>query len=404
VNALPGDPTAVRTVAATVLETTTAMTEVGSIVGAQRTALSWEGDAADAVERRLTTTLAGADGLGSAAADVAAALLDYADVLDKAQDAARDAAADAARARRRYEADRFDLLAYAEHAVARGALLAAGAAAQVAARVAADRIRAAMGAGVPAADALADVVHRDRAVPDDVLTRGSFDPEDVQQHAIGSCYVLSTLMGLLRTDAGDDFLREHVRWDPARRGYVVTLYDDGKPVEVLVDAVYDEGVEHGPGGNGVGIVSIYEAALGLHLGYTDLDNGGLPEHAMETITGRDADAYSTTDSGRNGWARSQDDIRDRLQDGASVTADTGGRPDPTEVQAQVRRNGQVVDVDVTVSGAHAYMVERIEADGSVWVRNPWGVGNPYDDGEAFRLTAQDFARIFGRVSVSEVPA
>lgn len=168
-------------------------------------------------------------------------MLDYADVLDKAQDAARDAAADAARARRRYEADRFDLLAYAEHAVARGALLAAGAAAQVAARVAADRIRAAMGAGVPAADALADVVHRDRAVPDDALTRGSFDPEDVQQHAIGSCYLLSTLMGLLRTDAGDDFLREHVRWDPSRRGYVVTLYEDGKPVEVFVDAVYDEG-------------------------------------------------------------------------------------------------------------------------------------------------------------------
>lgn len=71
---------------------------------------------------------------------------------------------------------------------------------------------------------------------------------------------------------------------------------------------------------------------------------------------------------------------------------------------QVRRDGELTDIEVDVVGGHAYMVERIDDDGGVWVRNPWGQGNGADGGEVFRMDADEFARIFGRVTVSQAPA
>jgi len=55
---------------------------------------------------------------------------------------------------------------------------------------------------------------------------------------------------------------------------------------------------------------------------------------------------------------------------------------------------------VDLYGPHSYAVSGIEADGSVWVMNPWGTGNPADGGGPFLVSAADFDLYFGNVGSS----
>ncbi|MBT0994310.1 hypothetical protein KIN34_08435 [Cellulomonas sp. DKR-3] len=401
---LPGDVAAVGGTASAADRAARAVADTATLVRDERRALDWTGAAADACDARLAAVADGAGVVATSLATISTALATYATELAAAQAEAQLADAERRRTEARLAAEPLDLSAWFAHLRARVRVWGAVQGAEASADRAAAAVRAALGTGADAIGALADAARRDTDVPDDVLTDGSTEQGDVQQRGIGSCYLLSSLMGLLRTDDGDRLLRENVRWDELQQGYWVTLYVDGEPTEVFVDGVYDGGVRQ-PAGS-VGLVSLYEAAVGIHLGYADLDDGGYPEDAMELVTGEDARAYSTDDSWwpwDDGFSDHRDDIAGRLDDGASVTADTGGRPDVDDLHVQVERDGALVDVEVDVVGGHAYMVERIDDDGGVWVRNPWGQGNGADGGEVFRLDADEFARVFGRVTVSETP-
>jgi len=405
VRVLPGDAGAVSAAATQVSGAATAVAEAGALVHGQRGALDWTGAAADACDARLGAVESGAGAVESSLTAIAGALTGFAAELAAAEEDARVADDDRRRARARVAADALDLPAWYDYLRARARVWSATGRAEAAAGRAADAVRAALGTDKPAIDALSDAARRDTQVPDDMLDKGSWDQADVRQQGIGSCYLLSSLMGFMRTDDGDALLRRNVRWDALKQGYWVTLYVDGKPTEVFVDGVYDGGVRQ-PAGT-VGLVSVYEAALGIHLGYADLDDGGYPEDAMEMITGRDASSYTTDDTWwpwDDEFGGNRESIAERLADGAAVTADTGGRPDVDDVTVQVRRDGELTDIEVDVVGGHAYMVERIDDDGGVWVRNPWGQGNGADGGEVFRMDADEFARIFGRVTVSQAPA
>lgn len=401
---LPGDAGAVGATATAVADAARAVSSTATLVHDERGATDWTGAAADACDARLRAVEDGARTVAGSLTSISSALATYAGELASAQADATAADADRRRAETAFRANGLDLRAWYDYLSARLRVWSAVQGAEASAGRAAAAVRAALGDGSAALEALADAARRDTRVPDDVLSEGSTDQADVRQNGIGSCYLLSTLMGFMRTDEGDRLLHENVRWDELRGGYWVTLYVDGKPTEVFVDGVYDGGVRQ-PAGS-VGLASVYEAAVGIHLGYADLDDGGYPEDAMELVTGEDARAYTTDDTWwpwDDEFGGSREDIAGRLDDGAAVTADTGGRPDVDDLQVQVERGGALVDIEVDVVGGHAYMVERIDDDGGVWVRNPWGQGNGADGGEVFRLDADEFARVFGRVTVSEAP-
>lgn len=125
----------------------------------------------------------------------------------------------------------------------------------------------------------------------DILANAGFDPEDVKQGGVGNCYLIASLMALMQTDAGDQILRDNLRWDPDRDGYWVTLYDDGRPVTYFVDRALARGATEN---RAPGIASIYEAAMKEHLGFTDLNDGGWPANTLPIITGRDSNEYWNT--------------------------------------------------------------------------------------------------------------
>lgn len=133
--------------------------------------------------------------------------------------------------------------------------------------------------------------------------------------------------------------------------------------------------------------------------------GGNSAAAMELITGKKSYYYEDNDA----WA-----IKDRLP-GAADSLDNGGAAvisslqkgdfpggaEEVEITVEKREDGKLVEHDVTLVGSHAYTVERIEADGTVWIRNPHGAGNNADGGGALRLSQEDVDKYFWRIQYSE---
>lgn len=228
-----------------------------------------------------------------------------------------------------------------------------------------------------------------------ILEHSAFDPADVSQGLIGDCYLLASVMALMQTDKGDQILRDNMRWDDERQGYWVTLYAEGEPVTYFVD----NGQASGATENGrAGVVSIYEAALREHLTFADLDDGGSPAEALELLTGSETREYKNPPIGGWSWDEMRNDVADGDQlVGSTRKNDTEDADWPVEITRR-DESGNLETVDKTVVGGHAYTVVRIEGDGSVWLRNPWGVGNSADGGGEFRVSAEDFDKIFYRVA------
>lgn len=231
-----------------------------------------------------------------------------------------------------------------------------------------------------------------------ILANATFDPEDVSQGGVGNCYLLASLMALMQSDAGDQILRDNLRWDPDRDGYWVTLYDDGEPVTYFVDRSLARGAtENG----GPGVASIYEAALKEHLGFTDLNNGGWPVDTFPMITGLDANEYKPR------WFLGMNDgaIRADLAGGhpgvASTTSIDSASPEFVTV-GRTAPDGTVTTETVEIVGPHAYALVSLEPDGSAWVMNPWGAGNGADGGGPFRVSADDFDRLFTNVATGAI--
>lgn len=249
-----------------------------------------------------------------------------------------------------------------------------------------------------------------RDVGDDVVEKSSFEPWDIQQREIGSCSLLSTLSSLMRTDGGDQWLRDNVRWDEEADGYWVTLYEDGRPFEVFVDKVYKYGANQRVDnwlwdGSRPSIASLYETAVAQHLGFADLDDGISRLRAAELVTGRTATEYSYVYPGPNSAAWK--DVVAALRRSDPVTAGTvhdvlGDGSWDIEVQ---RRNGHgdLVTDEITLQGNHAYAVIGAEPDGSVWVVNPWGPGNGADGGGPFLVSPEIFGNLFYGVACGELP-
>lgn len=255
----------------------------------------------------------------------------------------------------------------------------------------------------------------DRSVPrrdvgDDVVEKSSFEPWDIQQREIGSCALLSTLSSLMRTDRGDEWLRDRVRWDAEREGYWVTLYDEGRPVRVFVDHVYGHGANQRVDnilwdGSRPSLASLYETAVAQHIGYDDLEDGIARTRAMELITGQAGVEHQYVYPGPSSTA--WQDVFAALNRGDPVSAgtmvDVGG-DGSWEIEVHRRgSDGALVTDEVDLRGNHAYAVVGAEPDGSVWVVNPWGPHNGADGGGPFLVSRETFADLFSGVAYAELP-
>lgn len=179
---------------------------------------------------------------------------------------------------------------------------------------------------------------------------------DIEQGQIGDCWMLAALGPIARDDP--QFIRDHVQYDAEAGTYTVTLYDDGEPVEVTVDASVIEGGARDPEGN-PNYASIYEKAMASFHGgtYDDID-GGYSSDAFETITGRDA---------VSGGESSFDDIEANLADGDLMAVGT------EDDDAFWFWEDEVDDSRIVPN--HAYMVDQVamhDGERMIHLVNPWG--------------------------------
>ena len=65
------------------------------------------------------------------------------------------------------------------------------------------------------------------------LSDDAFDLSQIVQGQIGDCWFLASAAAVGANDP--DFIRDHIQYNPDG-SYTVTLYEDGEPVEVRVDA------------------------------------------------------------------------------------------------------------------------------------------------------------------------
>ncbi|WP_179561708.1 C2 family cysteine protease [Cellulomonas soli] len=414
---LPGDPSGVRAAAGLLVRSASASRGAGGDLLRLREC-AWEGAAADAFRAKVRTASDEADAVAGAFERGSRVLQAYADVLQSQMQAADAAEEVWSNARERALLTPLDLVALLDVRRAVDARHAAVSTAQRAAIDAAaqlDGILGPVGWGEHWWDPFGwgdsdDVTVPDRGVDGSILNDGSWDPGSVHQGKLGDCYLMASIMGLLNSDDGDQWVKDNIRWDAAREGYWVTLYPFEKPVEYFVDRVYDQGAtEPGDGllfwsSSKPSIAALYEAAAAQELGYRELASGGTSAEALALLTGKHATSYERVYG--DGYAGSLPEIRAALDSGASVVASSdrystslSGQSHLIEAETVAADGGTEV-VDLRIATMHTYMVDRVDADGGVWLRNPWGEGNSYDDGVEFKVAADDFADIFYDVSAS----
>ncbi|MCC4907523.1 C2 family cysteine protease [Microbacterium sp. cx-59] len=401
-----GNPDAIEAAAAR-LDTLAESTRAAARRIRTATADEWEGEAARAYAEAQQTVEQDADELAETYRTGAATLQRYAGELRRHRAAYESAAASFETARQAVRDNPLDVGALLDAGRARLAALGAAGEIQAAAARAADELRAAIDDD---ADGNAwwdpfgwwthDDTVPDQPVNESITDENAFDADDVDQGSIGDCFMLSSIVALLGSDEGDDFIRENVRWDAEKNGYWVTLYENGEPTEVFVDKVFGNGARQSDGdwlpGDKASIAALYEAAIEKEYGYGFLD-GGEPEDAMTIITGRDVEVVEN--ESHAGLTESQiDPLRENLANGGQVVLSSPREGDHTiTVEGP---DGSTREIDIV--NKHSYAVTRIDADGSVWMRNPWGPGNSADGGGEFKVSAEDIADLFWRATYTDV--
>lgn len=211
------------------------------------------------------------------------------------------------------------------------------------------------------------------------------EAQAIDQGQIGDCWFLAALGGIANDDP--DFLRKHMVENPDGT-WTVTMYDDGKPVEITVDpTVPKDSVQDSSTGD-PNWASIYEKAAAEHFGgeYSDLE-GGFSNDAFEAITGHEA--------AKDGEL-SFSEIQNRLDDGPVALG--------TEDDDSFWWWEDEID-DNRVVPNHAYIVEGITKDANgetvIQVRNPWGPGGGKLDGQFkdgyLELTEEQYRENFDSV-------
>lgn len=402
---MSGEPTLIHTDAST-LRTAAAVASTAETDVGKHALASWTGLGGDAYRERRTQLLDTLDGHDWDLRSVADILDTYADEL-----ALLLAEIEQARARVRaawltLATNPLNLAAITELLSAQRALSSAVFRKRQLAERMADNIYAQISANDPTVPGYTwppkgwpvERLWSDTPLPADILDNATFDPEDARQGGIGDCYLISSLMTLMSTDEGDAFLRENIRYDADNQGYWVTLYVDGEPRPFFVDHAISGGATEQ---SAAGVVTLYEAAMREYLTYAELSDGGWPIDTYRVLTGCDAkETWTPSD----GWDLG--DLADDFQESgymvaSTSTIDSEASPEMTQVQ-RTTPYGTYYTETVELVGPHAYAVTAV-TEGGVWLMNPHGAGNTSDGGGSFRVSVEDFNRLFQQVATGEVP-
>ncbi len=232
---------------------------------------------------------------------------------------------------------------------------------------------------------------------------GQLEYDDVEQGAIGDCYMVSALSAVLWADndflVRDGLIREITHADGTVSHYAVRLYDAwGDPQDVLVDAqmmrkygrpLYARSMDSDKGAEEWGISLVEKAYAKWHGSYQDIGDGGWAGDVMQALTGSTA-VYKSI---RNFYSDSSmlKAMRDAVADDRPVVAGTWGKDD---------------GVDYTGTGVyawHAYTVLDADPDeGTVTLRNPWGSSEPPGNGEddgIFTLDVETFKKLYQGITL-----
>ena len=263
---------------------------------------------------------------------------------------------------------------------------------------------------------------------------------DANQTLIGDCFLLATLQAYSQTPEGQQYLRDHVKWDGKKRAFVVTLYDHGLPVDVDVRDYYNDGTRDSH--NRPTLLSIYERAYGIHYGNESLSSGGRAGDAMDHIAGEDS--YGVDTGGRilgvipwnqHEYAKDEwDEIQQAVQDGRPVVASTAGgdfsHGDAATATTDTNNNGKIDGASAqrpdqedtyriaggnydhdpkTPEAGHSYTVVAVDDEG-VTLRNPWGYNDnadpnlPRADNDGLiRISRADYEKYFSYTYIGKIP-
>lgn len=211
------------------------------------------------------------------------------------------------------------------------------------------------------------------------------DVHNMAQNRLGDCWLLATLAGVGSNDP--QWINDHITF--VGDGWDVTLYDNGEPVTVRVDAAGElvaDGARDASGN--VSWASIYEAAVAEHVGgnppnYARIE-GDFPTRALELITGSPG-AVSLPYA-----PPAIEDLSAAIAEGRTVVGGT----------APVSLPGMRDDI---VTG-HAYTVTTVDVPaGTVTVVNPWGPAGSEASGQGYEVTLsyEEYRRSFMTTTVGE---
>lgn len=223
--------------------------------------------------------------------------------------------------------------------------------------------------------------------------------DDVEQGAIGDCYLVAALSAVLYADhehaIRDGMVREIEDANGQVTGFAVRFYDAwGDPQDVEIDAqlvrktgrpVYARSLDTNSSGEEWGISFMEKAYAQWHGGYPKVGDGGWAGDVMQALTGATATYREIA----------------RLSDSSLVTsiADAMAQHRPV-VAGTFGEEEQAKYAGTNLYAFHAYTVLGITGTGAeakIKLRNPWGrvepVGNGVDDG-IFELTLADFRKFY----------
>jgi len=224
--------------------------------------------------------------------------------------------------------------------------------------------------------------------------------DDIEQGAIGDCYLVAALSAAAYADADgsvrDGLVRAQLDSDGYVTGYAVRFYDAwGEPQDVLVDAdlvrkngrpTYARSLDTDSSGE-EWVVSLFEKAYAKwHGGYPDIGDGGWAGDVMQAVTGSTATYKPISYLSDATVVRT---IEEAVADNRPVVAGTFGEEDDVDYSG------------TNIYAWHAYTVlgvKRTEGEEpKITLRNPWGevepAGNGPDDG-IFDLPLSEFRRLY----------
>lgn len=228
-------------------------------------------------------------------------------------------------------------------------------------------------------------------IPGEVVEDG-ISPDDVSQGYLANCWFIATLQSLALQQP--ELLEDAIGPRNPDGTYPVTIYVDGEPVVVNVTPEFpaedgDPAYADNPGRDGSDAPRelwplLIEKAVAQHHGsYEDLE-WDWPSTAMEVLTPHDVQTYDDS-----GWfddidLPSADSLRSTLEQGGSIVVTSSGDSDFSDAYQG----------EDALTKKHCYYVERIDADGTVHLRNPWGYDHPAP------MSYEEFSQNFPRYDVA----